>query len=333
MLAVDAGNSKTVAVVADDDGTVLGRATAGPGDIYGTEAEELAVAAVESAIDDALREAGVRADTVAAATCCLAGVDWPEDADLWRSHLARRLPRAKLDVRNDGYALLWCLNPAGTGAAITVGTGPAIAARASDGRTAVMGFWCQHPLGAVGLGEEALRAVHLAELGMAPATALREAFLAAFGCGDVEELLHQLTRRGTSGGWSRLAHAAGIVTVCANDGDLVARTLVDEQARLLVAYAQAVALRAGVDLVQGGPDGRRWPVALGGGVVSSDQRYREALVNEIAGRLPGARAVHISADPVVGSLIGALGLLGEGLAEAGFASLLPTSGPSAEVSS
>lgn len=331
VLAVDAGNTKTVAVVADGDGTVLGRATAGPGDIYGTETEDLAVAAVESAIDGALGAAGVPVDAIAAATCCLAGVDWPEDAELWRSQLARKLPRARLDVRNDGFALLWCLNPAGTGTAITVGTGPAIASRAPDGRTAVMGFWCQHPLGAVGLGEEALRSVHLAELGIGPATALREAFLDAFGCDEVEELLHQLTRRGATGGWSRIAHAAAIVTACAGSGDPVAGALVGEQARLLVDYARAVSMRAGVDLVQSGPGGRRWPVAIGGGVVSSDPLFRDALSNELSRRLPGAEVVPVLADPVVGSLIGALGQLDQHLAEAGFASLVSGALPSGAV--
>lgn len=312
VLAVDAGNTKTIALVADDHGDVVGRTAAGPGDIYGAEREEDAVATVEGAIADALVQAGLSAEDVVAAVFCLAGVDWPEDRELWTSVLERRLPHAKLAVHNDGYALLWCLNPSGTGTAITVGTGPAIAARAPGGATAALGFWCQHPLGAVGLGEQAMRAVHLAELGMGPSTALRGAFLAAFGADDLEDLLHQFTRRGAPGGWSRLAGSAAIVTKAAADGDPVAAGLIGEQARLLAQYAQAVSLRAGIDLELGDPDGKPWPLAIGGGLVGGHVPFfSTALLHEIGARLPGARTVRVQTDPVIGSLVGALGLLDE----------------------
>ncbi len=334
VLAVDAGNTKTIALVADSKGTVIGRAAAGPGDIYGADCEEDAVATVEGAIQDALGQAGLGSSEIAAAVFCLAGVDWPEDHELWTSVLARRLPRAKLGVYNDGFALLWCLNPAGIGTAITVGTGPAIASRAPGGDTAAMGFWCQHPLGAVGLGEKALRAVYLAELGMAPPTSLRSAFLQVFDSEDVEALLHQFTRRGAPGGWSRLASSGRIVTGCAADGDPVAAGLVSEQARLLVDYAQAVSLRVGIDLERGGAGGEPWPLAIGGGVIRSDLPFFSTeLVREIDARLPGATAILVAADPVVGSLIGALRLLDESLADAAFARLVDPVNRAPEVSS
>ena len=41
-LAVDAGNSKTVALVVDGSGAVLGRGRGGRGDIYGAESIEVA---------------------------------------------------------------------------------------------------------------------------------------------------------------------------------------------------------------------------------------------------------------------------------------------------
>jgi N-acetylglucosamine kinase-like BadF-type ATPase len=326
VLAVDTGNTKTVALVAGLDGAVVGRGTSGPGDIYGAAREEDAVTAVQEASEAALAEAGVSPDDIAAVTCCLAGVDWPEDAELWGEVFAWRYPQARLDVRNDGFALLWCLNPAGVGAAITVGTGPAVAARAPGGDTAFLGFWCQDPLGAVGLGEQALRAVHLAELGMAPPTALRGALLKSFGYDEVETLLHHFTRRGAPDSWSRVASAARIVTGCASDGDTVAAGLVTTQVRLLVDYTQAVARRAGVDLVRGAPTGEPWPLAIGGGVIRSGvPLFQDALLGEIADRLPGAAAVAVEVDPVVGSLVGALGRLDAGLAEAAFGRLVTSS--------
>lgn len=322
VLAVDAGNTKSVAMVAGIDGVVVGRASTGPGDIYSADREQDAVAIVRGAIQDALEQAGLTGGDIAAAVLCLAGVDWAEDQELWTAVGERLLPRAKLGVYNDGFASLWCLNPDGIGTAITVGTGPAIASRAPNGATAALGFWCQHPLGAVGLGEQAVRAVYLAELGMGPVTSLREAFLRTFDAKDVEALLHQCTRRGAPSGWSRLASSGRLVTGCAAEGDPVAAGLVAEQARLLVDYAQAVSLRAGIDLERGDHAGVAWPLALGGGVIRSDQPFFcAALLREIDARLPGAMAVLVPADPVAGALIGALGLLDKSLAAAAFARL------------
>ena len=64
-LGVDAGNSKTVALLADADGRVLGRGRAGVGDIYGVPAAEDAVDAVLDAAGQALAAAGVGTDAVA----------------------------------------------------------------------------------------------------------------------------------------------------------------------------------------------------------------------------------------------------------------------------
>jgi len=340
VLAVDAGNTKSVVLVADREGTVLGEASTGPGDIYGADQPEHAIAVVLQAVEDALADAGVRAGDIAAATCCLAGVDWPEDSELWTATMRGLFPSAPLEVRNDGFALLWCLNPEGVGAAITVGTGPAIAARTPGGDTSYLGFWCQHPLGGVGLAELALRAVYLAELGLAQPTALRPALLEWAGSDDVEAMLHGFTRREARGGWGRAASAARVVLTCAQGGDEVSAALVGDQARALVDYADAVALRAGIDLADrprrgsaaaslatsGLPAGERWPLALGGGIVTSDVPVlREALLAEVAARLPAAEPVVINSRPAVGALIGALGLISSSTARSAHPRLVETS--------
>ncbi|HEY0443527.1 MAG TPA: hypothetical protein VGC90_04815, partial [Candidatus Limnocylindrales bacterium] len=57
LLGVDGGNTKTIALVAQRDGTVVGAARVlGCGDIHGTTVE-LAMAVVERAIDEAIAAA------------------------------------------------------------------------------------------------------------------------------------------------------------------------------------------------------------------------------------------------------------------------------------
>ena len=78
-LAVDGGNTKTLAVVAGADGEPRGRGRGGCADIYNAGSPALAVAAIETAARAALAEAGAEAGEVASAVFSLAGADWPED--------------------------------------------------------------------------------------------------------------------------------------------------------------------------------------------------------------------------------------------------------------
>src|SRR3954467_7336058 len=91
-LGVDAGNSKTVAAVADRTGRVVGWARGGLGDIYGSKRPEIAAQEVldvgRRAVAEAMAgEAGVATGVVRSAAFRLAGVDWPEDEELWADAL------------------------------------------------------------------------------------------------------------------------------------------------------------------------------------------------------------------------------------------------------
>ncbi|MEW1841563.1 BadF/BadG/BcrA/BcrD ATPase family protein, partial [Nonomuraea angiospora] len=112
-LGVDAGNSKTAALVCDVTGTIAGAGRSGCGDIYGAATPEAAVAEVQAAIDAALAQAGAGRADVAGAAFRLAGIDWPEDRAYWESALAGRYPSRS--ILNDGYAAIRCGEPSGVG--------------------------------------------------------------------------------------------------------------------------------------------------------------------------------------------------------------------------
>src|SRR5690606_11048160 len=97
-LGVDAGNTKTIAAVADRSGVVLGRALGGTGDIYGVADPTEATAEVLRLVDRALAEARAALPDgapgrIAAAAFRLAGVDWPEDERLWADVLRDHFDR------------------------------------------------------------------------------------------------------------------------------------------------------------------------------------------------------------------------------------------------
>jgi len=156
VLGVDGGNTKTVALVARGDGTVIGSGRAGCADVYGAESPEAAIEAIVSAVADALTVSGVPGSALDAAVFCLAGADWPEDYALHHRELTSRIGLARTaTVYNDAIATLRAGTPDAVGVAAVVGTGGAIAGRNERGETWHLGFW-PDSCGARPLGREAL---------------------------------------------------------------------------------------------------------------------------------------------------------------------------------
>jgi N-acetylglucosamine kinase-like BadF-type ATPase len=299
LLGIDAGNSKTVAVVADASGAVLGYGRAGNGDIYGADSEAHAVAEVCAAIDRALQMACGRVDhgLIYHAAFCLAGMDWESDDLFWCDQLATRFPGMSYSLHNDGFALLRAGEPTGVGVAVSAGTGGAVVARGPVGEWSAS-FWIVDPMGGSSLGREAFAAVVRAELGIAPPTALRSILLSHHGYPDVNAMLEGTTRRGAP----RLVHAALARDVldAALAGDEVAGTIVTEQAQALAQYARAAAEKVQLS-------GSDFTVVLGGSVLSStNPALRDAATAVITELLPDSRVTLTPRSPVVGAVAEAI---------------------------
>lgn len=299
VLGVDAGNSKTVAVVADTDGRVLGFGRAGNGDIYGAVSEQAAVAAVVSAAEAAMTAAYGHADPaeLGHAAFCLAGLDWVSDHAFWDGQLDQLWPGLSRTLHNDGFALLRAGEPTGVGVALSIGTGGAVVARGPE-REWTASFWLSDPLGGGELGRAAFHAVVRADLGIDPPTCLTATLLTRFGHADVASMLEAGTRRG--GTPPTYAALARDVLDAAGRGDVVAQRIVDGQARSLARYARAACARVGLA-------GEGTTVVLGGSVLSSENpALRDATVAALARELPGARAVLSVRSPVVGAALEAI---------------------------
>ena len=300
-LGVDAGNSKTVALLATEDGRIMGRGRGGGGDIYGAGGPEGAVQEVAAAVRRAAEHAGLRLDEITAAAFLLAGVDWPEDATFWRSAIAAELGELRrVSVRNDGFSLLRLGSVDGTGVSAVAGTGGAVAGRGPDGEFS-LSFWIQQDLAATGLGAEALRAVIRADLGIDPPTALTPLLLAHFGAMDVGALLESFTRRVRPRSLMDRAGASRTVLAAAAEDDEVALRIVRDQTGSFADYITAAADRVG--LSADGP----FPIVLGGALTTSGHPlYREALGAAVRARLPLAEVRICSAPPVAGAVLEAM---------------------------
>jgi N-acetylglucosamine kinase-like BadF-type ATPase len=298
VLGLDAGNTKTVALVARLDGSIVGGGRGGCGDIYGAGSPEAALGAVDQALLGALGGTGVALSELAATCCSMAGADWPEDFDVIRGQLQARGLGGNLSIYNDAIGALRAGSPDGFGLAVACGTGTATGARAPDGRLWHNSFW-QAPQGAHELGRMALDAVYRAELGLDPPTRLTARVLDFFQLANVEQVLHRMTARvrPPDPDLSRLARA---LLDEATAGDSAAVRLVEQHGSALGDYALVAARRVGIEHTQ-------FTMVMAGGVLRHPSPVlRTALVERVRTAAPGVQPVMSRFEPVAGAVLLAL---------------------------
>jgi N-acetylglucosamine kinase-like BadF-type ATPase len=302
-LGVDAGNSKTVALLCRPDGTVVGTGSTGCGDIYGVADVDSAVRAVLDCVRQSLDSAGLAAADVHGAAFRLAGVDWPEDGEFWQRTLGKALPAiGRVSVLNDGFAPIRCAELSGVAVAVTVGTGSAIAGRGPQGTQWSLSWWGQDRLGAAGIGHLALAATFRQELGLGGPTSLGPALLRLYGETNMADLLHSFTRRHGGRPWQDKGRAAPAVLAAADEGDPVATAILNDQAVLVADYARVTAERAGFDARRDAV-----PVVLAGPVLTTLRAtFRSAVIAQISRTMPVARTELTAFPPAVGAALDAL---------------------------
>jgi len=295
-LGVDAGNTKTLAVAATEDGAIIGSGRSGCGDIYGASTPEEALANIDGAVDVALESAGVARGDVCAAGCSLAGADWPEDYEYLYAKLAERGFPERCAIVNDGLGALRAGTADNVGVAVVCGTGAATGARGVDGRSWHASFWQVAGGGAYRLGFAAIDAMLLAELGLAPSTVLTPRLLGHYGYDDVGKLLHDFSRRVDP--MPRRADAlAHLVLDAATEGDDVAREIVRSQAWDMGRIAVAAARKVGFD-------DSEFPLVLAGGVLRHESTVlADDIVETVRDAGLGAVPVRSVLEPVVGALL------------------------------
>jgi N-acetylglucosamine kinase-like BadF-type ATPase len=321
VLGVDGGNSKAIALVARRDGTIVGYGRClGAADIYASGVDD-AVAVVRAAVDAALTQAGARPGELGRAVFSMAGADWPEDVADLRHALERDRLGGRVEVVNDAIGALTGAVPRGPAVVVSLGTGAATGARGPRGSTWHSSFW-QSPQGADQLARAALAAVVRSELGIAPATPLRDGVLQAAGDSDVEALLHRFTARAAAGpGTPPVGSVVRALLAAADANDPVAGEIVERHGTGIGELAAAAARRVGAD---------REPYAIsfcGGLARGGAERLIQAALSAIerAGQTP--TRVRPRWEPAVGALV--IGLRAEPAEWESIASRLDATAPPA----
>ncbi len=296
LLGVDGGNTKTIALVARPDGSIVGAGRAGCSDIFNAPSEADALFELDAAVSEALTAAGIGPQQIAYGAFGLAGADWPEDTIYLETHIRKRGYGQRVSVTNDAIPALRAGTDDGVGVVISYGTGLAAAARNASGQSWHSGFWAE-PLGGGRMGHDALNQVLRSELGIAPATNLRAALLAHFGHDEVATMLRAVFGHDrpalSERDYARLAPA---VLNCAHAGDDGARSIVDEHARKLAEYALAAARQVGMHPPHS-------TLVLNGGLFRDEARTLQSVLERYLPTANGFALTRLGEQPVVGAVL------------------------------
>ncbi len=321
VLGVDAGATKTFALVADGEGHLLGFGQGGPGNhqVVGPEA---ALTEIRRACEAALSQAGV-APPVDLGFFGVAGADLPVDFALLTPAIEGMGLARQVRVKNDTMVALRAGLKRRWGVAVICGTGFNAGGIGPDGREvqlpglgALSGDWG----GGADIAQEVIRLVARAWDGRGQPTALTEMVLEALELPSVEELISRLYQSQFDyyhGQFDRrrLLGLVPLVFEAAYHGDPVAQDL-------LVRVGTEVGITANAIIKRLGLEHTDVEVVLGGSVFKGKGPLLLDTVTQVVHCVaPRATIVRPAFEPVVGAVFLALEHLGAEVNKAVYANV------------
>jgi N-acetylglucosamine kinase-like BadF-type ATPase len=292
VLGIDAGGTKTVCLLADARGSIVGEAR-GPGANLHVAGELAVEKVLHQVMETALFDRRV---TLAAICLGIAGVDREDEAATVRAIMRRICRNARVLVVNDALIALAAGARDGPGIVIIAGTGSIVYGCNADGVAARAGGW-GHMVGDEGsgywIGREAVAAVMRAADGRGPATGLTGEILSHFEVADVSRLPRIVYDREQP----RMSVAAlgPIIQRAASNGDVVATRILERAAEELVLAAQSVARQLEMR-------GDRFTFYLAGGAFTVVPSLVPELRRRLAEVAPRSRVQLITHEPAMGAV-------------------------------
>jgi N-acetylglucosamine kinase-like BadF-type ATPase len=295
-LAVDGGQSATIAMLATGDGTIRGVGRGGP-IRHHTEpgAEADARGSIRAAVGEAIGGIG---DDDSIVCCCLALTGSTTFVEAAVRQLA---PGAHTVVlASDALAALATGTLGDGGIGLIAGTGTVAVAQGRRGGPLVRGGWgwiLGDEGGGYWIGIEGLRAAARHLDGTGPPTALTDALPARMGQPDMAGVRERMTRPDLDR--AQVAGLAEEVDSIAVDGDAVAMSIMDEATRRLSSLVLATIRSAGFLEPDEG-------VVVGSGGVLRSERVVAGLTRILGDEAPAHRFVMPGVAPVIGAFYLAL---------------------------
>jgi N-acetylglucosamine kinase-like BadF-type ATPase len=260
-LGVDAGGSKTLAIIVDAQGQECGRGLAGCGN-YAFAGLDRAISEIHSAIAQAKAMAGEHI-SLRKAWLGLAGLDRAADHDVLMPHLHTLADIVHLG--NDSELPLCALEHT-VGVALIAGTGSIALGRNAQGQTIRAGGW-GHVFGDEGsgydLGCRCLQAAARAADGRGEPTILLELIMQHWQLKNTDDILGEIYPDEDK---AKIASLSRRVFQATRDGDSVARAIVQQAARELALAVTTLSKTLGFAE-------QTLPLAFAGGLLLNETDY------------------------------------------------------------
>jgi N-acetylglucosamine kinase-like BadF-type ATPase len=321
VLGVDAGATKTFALVADEGGHILGFGQGGTGN-HQVAGLEPALAEIRRSSEEALAQAGT-STPVALGFFGLAGADLPVDFSLLTPAIEGMNLAQRVRIKNDTMVALRAGLKRNWGVAVICGTGFNAGGVGPDGREVQLlglgtlsGDWG----GGGEIAQEVIRLICRAWDGRGQPTALTEMVLSALGQPSVEELislLYQSQYDYYPGQFdhSQLLTLVPLVFEAAYGGDQVAQNLVVQVGAEVGVTANAIIRRLGLEATD-------VEVVLGGSVFKGKGPLLVDTVTQVVHQAaPQASIVLPEFGPAVGAVFLAMESMGREVNESVYANM------------
>ena len=292
VLGIDAGGTKTICLLADGEGKVIGEARGGGANLQASG--ELEVEKVlHHVMDAAIGDRDVRPDGI-----CLgiAGVDRPQDTAAVHSIMRRIGFKARVIVVNDALVALVAGAGDGEGVVVVAGTGSIAYGRDTSGRAARAGGW-GYLLGDEGggfwIGRAALTAVVRQFDGRGPVTRLTPMILEQLGLSTPSELIHEIYYRDVHR--HTIAGIAGLVQRAMEQRDAIA-------AEILTRAGSELASAAGSVIARLEMRGDAFPTVLAGGIFRGIPWLVDDITNRLSEIAPRTLVRPLDVEPAIGAV-------------------------------
>jgi len=311
VLGIDGGGSKTVCILMQDTGEVLGRGEAGSSN-YQTIGIKATLQSIESAIYAATNEAlnSIIYINIKAISLGLAGVGRATDIEIIKA-LVQDLQNSKLlrinwasasniVICND--ALIALVGGIGddVGVVVAAGTGSIVFGRNHQGKTKRVGGW-GYILGDEGsaykIALAGMQAAFKAYDGREMSTSLVEAFKQHLNLANIEDLIEVIYRRGW--GVKEIAALAPVVDFTAASGDEVANNIIESAVQDLVKATSTV-----IDAIFSFSS--NCEIVTTGSVWQGRCKMRDRFAGYIVAKFPSVKVIFPRNEPAYGAALLAL---------------------------
>ena len=293
-LAIDQGGTKTAAILADDEGHILGKGI-GAGACHFFDGMPAAMAAVSDSAQSAFAQAGLSPKNLGNISAGMAGANWPEEIVALKNGLRSLFPVDSVRVYNDCLIAMRGGTAASRCAVLCAGTGLNAAARFTDEPPFVFNNYVEDlDQGAKGLGARALQAVFFSEIGALPSTALTEIALRLFELDQVDKLLLAYQRKQLR---KPIQDLSPLLFDAAKKSDPVAREIISQFGVSISRYPIAAIQKHKAQNLE-------IDVVLSGGLFKNKgTALVETIRAEVHRVAPNARIIEAAYEPVVGALL------------------------------